>query len=85
MISKGHNIMAEPTKPMFGKKEKQEETRTSATVFNEDFKMFKALCNLKFDKDPLNNGWKEAVQLFNVKNKDLLNDALTEFPTKKTE
>lgn len=82
MITKEKNIMAEPTKPMFGEEKEQEETRTSATVFEEDFKVFKAICSLKFAKDPLNNGWKEAIQLFNMKNKDLLNNAFSEFSNK---
>jgi len=65
-------IMAEPTKPLFSPK--QEETRTSATVFKEDLQKFKALARLKFDEDPMNNAWKEAVKLFIKENKHLLKE-----------
>jgi len=64
--------MAEPTKPLFSPK--QEETRTSATVFKEDLQKFKALARLKFDEDPMNNAWKEAVKLFIKENKHLLKE-----------
>lgn len=64
--------MAEPTKPLFSPN--QEETRTSATVFKEDLQKFKALARLKFDEDPMNNAWKEAVKLFIRENKHLLKE-----------
>lgn len=73
MLVKEENIMAEPTEPM--KKNNTDELRTSATVFVEDFQTFKAIANLKFSKDPLNNGWKEAIQLFVESNKDLLKES----------
>jgi hypothetical protein len=53
---------------------KEDETRTSATVFTQDLKVFRTLARLKFDKDPMNNAWKEAVKLFNEQNKHLLNE-----------
>lgn len=55
--------------------ESQKETRTAATVFVEDLKLMKAIARLKFDHDPMNNAWKEAVQLFNRENKHLLEEA----------
>ena len=53
---------------------KEEETRTSATVLTQDLKIFRTLARLKFDKDPMNNAWKEAVKLFNEENKHLLTE-----------
>lgn len=53
---------------------KQEETRTSATVFTEDLQLFKAIARLKFKSDPMNNGWREAVKLFIRENKHLLKE-----------
>ena len=53
----------------------QKETRTAATVFVEDLKLMKAIARLKFDNDPVNNAWKEAVKLFNNENKHLLEEA----------
>lgn len=53
----------------------KEETRTAATVFIDDLNLMKAIARLKFDKDPVNNAWKEAVQLFNRENKHLLEEA----------
>lgn len=50
--------------------------RTSATVNRKDFRLFKAIANLKFDKDPLNNAWQEAVKLFIENNKKELLDAV---------
>ena len=73
-------IMAEDTKPMF---ESHEETRTSATVFSEDLQTFKSIAKLKFEKDPMNNAWKEAVKLFNIENKYLLKEKFDEIPDKK--
>lgn len=46
-------------------------TRTSATVYTKDLELFRILARLKYDKDPMNNAWIEAVKLFNEKNKDL--------------
>lgn len=50
------------------------ETRTAATVYVDDLKLFKALARLKFDSDPVNTAWKESVQLFIRENKHLLKD-----------
>lgn len=55
-----------------------EETRTAATVYKEDLALMKILARLKFDKDPVNNAWKEAVKLFNQENKHLLKDKYDE-------
>ena len=73
-------IMAENTKPLFNPK--QEETRTSATVFKEDLQTFKAIARLKFDHDPMNNAWKEAVKLFIQENKKLLEETALQIPDK---
>ena len=73
-------IMAEDTKPLFNPI--QEETRTSATVFKEDLQTFKALARLKFDNDPMNNAWKEAVKLFIQENKNLLEETALQIPDK---
>lgn len=50
------------------------ETRTSATVFTVDLQLFKAIARLKFDSDPMNNAWKEAVNLFIHENKHILKE-----------
>lgn len=50
--------------------------RTSATVNKKDFKLFKAIANLMYDKDPLNNAWQEAVRLFIEEHKNELLDAV---------
>ncbi len=50
--------------------------RTSATVNREDFKLFKALANLKYDTDPLNSAWQEAVKLFNERYAKELTEAV---------
>lgn len=76
----GEEIMAEPTKPLFSPN--QPETRTSATVFKEDLQKFKAIARLKFDEDPMNNAWKEAVKLFIQENKHLLKETLDIIPDK---
>lgn len=49
-------------------------TRTSATVFTQDLKIFRVLARLKYENDPMNNAWKEAVKLFNEQNKHLLKE-----------
>lgn len=38
--------------------------RTSASVKPEDLKTFRELANIKFDKDPMNNAWQEAVEMW---------------------
>lgn len=76
----GGDLMAEPTKPLFNPN--QPETRTSATVFKEDLQTFKAIARLKFDEDPMNNAWKEAVKLFIQDNKHLLKETLDIIPDK---
>jgi hypothetical protein len=58
--------------------EEKLETRTSATVFTDDLKLFRTIARLKFDRDPMNNAWKEAVKLFNEKNMYLLTDLAKE-------
>jgi hypothetical protein len=73
-------VMAEPTKPIFNST--MEETRTSATVFKEDLKKFKSIARLKFDADPMNNAWKEAVKLFIQENKHLLKETHDQIPDK---
>ena len=79
MQEKGE-LMVEDTKPLFNFN--QEETRTSATVFKEDLQTFKALARLKFDNDPMNNAWKEAVKLFIQDNKKLLKETAEQIPDK---
>lgn len=74
------DVMAENTKPMFNPQ--QEETRTSATVFKEDLQKFKSIARLKFDSDPMNNAWKEAVKLFIQQNKYLLKETHDAIPDK---
>lgn len=78
----GEEFMAEPTKPLFNPN--QAETRTSATVFKEDLQTFKAIARLKFDEDPMNNAWKEAVKLFIQENKHLLKETLDTIPDRNT-
>lgn len=73
-------LMAEPTKPLFNPN--QEETRTSATVFKEDLQKFKSIARLKFEIDPMNNAWKEAVKLFIQENKHLLKETHDQIPDK---
>jgi hypothetical protein len=76
--------MANETKPLLDKK--QEITRTSATVFKEDLKTFKSIARLKFNTDPMNNAWKEAVKLFIQDNKKLLRETANKIPDReKTE
>ncbi|MBF4474574.1 hypothetical protein [Methanobacterium formicicum] len=74
-------LMVEDTKPLFSPS--QEEVRTSATVFKDDLKTFKAIARLKFDSDPMNNAWKEAVILFIQQNKSLLKETAEQIPDKK--
>ncbi len=74
------DVMAEPTKPLFDPEQK--ETRTSATVFKEDLQKFKSIARLKFDADPMNNAWKEAVKLFIQENKYLLKETHDKIPDK---
>lgn len=71
-------IMVEDTKPLFNPI--QDEVRTSATVFKEDLQKFKAIARLKFDKDPMNNAWKEAMNLFIKNNKNLLEETAGQIP-----
>lgn len=73
-------LMAENTKPLFSPS--QEEVRTSATVFKDDLKTFKSLARLKFDEDPMNNAWKEAVKLFIQENKILFEETAGQIPDK---
>jgi hypothetical protein len=72
--------IVENTKPLFS--ENQDETRTSATVFKEDLRKFKAIARLKFEEDPMNNAWKEAVKLFIQDNKHLLKETADQIPDK---
>lgn len=72
--------MVEDTKPLFSPT--QEEVRTSATVFKEDLQKFKAIARLKFDNDPMNNAWKEAMKLFIQENKPLLKETANKIPDK---
>jgi hypothetical protein len=74
--------MVDNTKPLFGPN--QEETRTSATVFKEDLQKFKSIARLKFDTDPMNNAWKEAVKLFIRENKHLLKETYDNIPEQDT-
>lgn len=74
-------LMAEPTKPLFDPD--QSETRTSATVFKDDLQKFKSIARLKFEEDPMNNAWKEAVKLFIIENKNLLKETYEDIPDKK--
>ena len=53
--------------------------RTSATVNKKDFRKFKALANLKYDNDPLNNAWQEAVRLFLEKYKNEFIEAVEDW------
>jgi hypothetical protein len=76
-------IMAEETKPLFSPN--QEETRTSATVFKEDLQKFKSIARLKFDSDPMNNAWKEAVKLFIRENKHLLKETYDKIPEQESQ
>lgn len=62
---------------------RQSETRTSATVFTEDLRLFKAIARLKFKSDPMNNAWKEAVTLFIRENKDLLKETYDKIDSSK--
>jgi hypothetical protein len=73
-------IMVEDTKPLFKGKE---ETRTSATVFTEDLQTFKAIAKIKFERDPMNNAFKEGMSLFIMENKYLLKEKFDEIPDKK--
>jgi len=49
-------------------------TRTSATVTSKKLVIFKAIAGLKFEEDPMNSAWEEAVTLFLKDNKELLNE-----------
>lgn len=62
-----------------------EKSRTSATVPTLKLQIFKAVAGLKFEKDPMNSAWEEAVDLFldinkeylkklNIELKDILNE-----------
>ncbi len=46
-------------------------TRTAATVFVNDLKIMKEIAQIKFNKDPMNSAWQEAVKLFIEENKDV--------------
>lgn len=48
-----------------------ETTRTAATVFVNDLKIMKEIAQIKFDKDPMNSAWQEAVKLFIEENKEI--------------
>lgn len=54
------------------------ETRTSATVYTADLQLFKSIARLKFSKDPMNNAWKESVNLFIQENKHILKEKYDE-------
>lgn len=47
------------------------ETRTAATVYKSDLKVMKEIAQIKFNKDPMNSAWKEAVKLFIAENEDI--------------
>lgn len=49
-------------------------TRTSATVTSKKLIIFKAVAGLKFDKDPMNSAWEEAVTLFIKANEEKLKE-----------
>ena len=46
------------------KLDKKGRMRTSASVKPEDLTVFKELANIKFDEDPMNNAWQEAVKMW---------------------
>lgn len=46
-------------------------TRTAATVFVEKLKTFKEIARIKYNKDPVNTAWQEAMDLFIEENKDV--------------
>jgi hypothetical protein len=46
-------------------------TRTAATVYKNDLKVMKEIAQIKFNKDPMNSAWQEAVKLFIEENKDI--------------
>lgn len=48
-----------------------DKTRTAITVFTDDLKVFTALARLKYEKDPVNTAWREAMNLFIDKNMEL--------------
>jgi len=77
MIEIQEENMVDPTKPLL---ESKKELRTSATIFDEDFQIFKSIATLKFSKDPLNNAWKEAIKLFIKENKDILKESYENLP-----
>lgn len=46
-------------------------TRTAATVYLSKLKTFKEIARIKYDKDPVNSAWQEAMELFIEKNNDV--------------
>ena len=50
---------------------KENETRTAATIYKKDLKTMKEIAKIKFEKDPMNSAWKEAVKLFIEENKEV--------------
>ena len=73
-------IMVEKLKPLTNG---NDETRTTAKVYKEDLETFKTIARIKFKKDFVNNGWKEATKLFIIENKHILKDKINEIPDKK--
>lgn len=51
---------------------KKEKTRTSATVTSTKLAIFKVVAGLKYEKDPMNSAWEEAVTLFLKNNEEYL-------------
>lgn len=49
---------------------KENEIRTAATICKNDLKIMKEIARMKFDEDPVNSAWKEAVKLFIAKNRN---------------
>ncbi len=78
MVSREEEMKKYPRKGIRDKDEKiREETkqkwpRTSATVWYEDLAIFKEIANEKFDEDPMNNAWQEAVEMWISANADYI-------------
>lgn len=60
------------------KLDKKGRMRTSASVQPEDLNVFKELANIKFDEDPMNNAWQEAVEMWIAKNITLYDEEAEE-------
>lgn len=53
------------------KLDKKGRMRTSASVMPEDLNVFKELANIKFNEDPMNNAWQEAIEMWIAANINL--------------